>query len=266
MSSASDPGPRRGPLRRLGLLAAAAAAVAATVLVTAGATGDRHPPPLPVRVVGIGDSVTTGTACHCTDFVRLYARALTSRSRPATATNLGAGGLTSEQLLDALRRPGVVREGVSRADVLLVTIGANDLEPLISQWRSSGCPESCWSPSVSKVAGTVADVVRTAQALRGDPHERILVTGYWNVFDDGDEASNAHGPAYVAWTDQLSRGFNSAVCAALRGTGATCVDLYTPFKGDGSSNPTPFLAADGDHPNAAGHRLIAGALLAASGR
>ena len=44
----------------------------------------------------------------------------------------------------------------------------------------------------------------------------------------------------------------------------TYVDIYTPFKGaDGSTDDTALLADDGDHPNAAGHQLIATALLAA---
>jgi len=269
VSSASTPRPGRGPLRRLGLLAAAAVAVVATVLVTAGATGDAHPPGLPgspVRVVGIGDSVTAGTACDCTDFVRLYARGLTSRGTPATASNLGVGGMTAAGLLDAVRRPGAIRDGVSRADVLLVTIGANDLTPQLQRWATGGCPQACWAPPVSRVADTVAELVRTARGLRDAPGERVLVTGYWNVFDDGDEAAAARGTAYLAWSDGLSRALNAALCDAARRSGATCVDLYTPFKGDGSRNPTPLLAPDGDHPNAAGHRLIAGALLAASGR
>ena len=41
-------------------------------------------------------------------------------------------------------------------------------------------------------------------------------------------------------------------------------DLYAAFKGEHAErDPTNLLAADGDHPNAAGHRLIAQALLSA---
>jgi lysophospholipase L1-like esterase len=42
------------------------------------------------------------------------------------------------------------------------------------------------------------------------------------------------------------------------------VDLYAPFKGNGTANPTKFLAGDGDHPNAAGYMLITSALLKAT--
>jgi lysophospholipase L1-like esterase len=44
----------------------------------------------------------------------------------------------------------------------------------------------------------------------------------------------------------------------------TYVDLAEPFKGpSGTGDPSDLLADDGDHPNAAGHRRIASALLAA---
>ena len=261
---------RRHPRWRWALVLLTVLGIVVTGLLTAAGTAEpsttgANRPGGPLRVVGIGDSVTAGTACDCVDFVRLYARELNSRGTPATASNLGIPGLTSAQLLEAVQRPGTLRETVAAGDVLLVTIGANDLEPQLAQWSSGGCPASCWSPAVARVAGNVADLVRAARSLHG-ASQQVLVTGYWNVFDDGDEAATARGTAYLAWSDALSRALNSALCDAALRTGATCVDLYSPFKGDGSRNPTSLLAADGDHPNAAGHRLIAGALLAASGR
>ena len=46
--------------------------------------------------------------------------------------------------------------------------------------------------------------------------------------------------------------------------GAVYVDLFTPFRGaDGSKDCTALLTDDGDHPDAAGHALIARTLLAA---
>ena len=41
-------------------------------------------------------------------------------------------------------------------------------------------------------------------------------------------------------------------------------DIYTPFKGDGSRDDTALLVADGDHPNAPGHLLIAAAIATAA--
>jgi lysophospholipase L1-like esterase len=90
------------------------------------------------------------------------------------------------------------------------------------------------------------------------------VTNYWNVFEDGDVGTAENGGSFQSWSDLLTRAANAQICEAARRGGATCVDLYSPFKGDGSKNPTSRLAADGDHPNAAGHQLIASALLAST--
>ena len=254
--------------------------VLATVLLVAGLTavltawsvapdGRRAAPatrpPAPLTVVGLGDSVTAGTACDCTDYVTRYAAQVPpAAGGPAHAVNLGVGGLTSSQLLSDLDGQGPLPLQVAGADVVLVTVGANDLVPLQDTWAASGCPAACSSPAVQTVARNVTGVVKRIEALRGGHPTRILVTDYWNVFEDGDVASADHGPAYLAWSDDLSRQLNTALCSAAEGAGATCVDLYAPFKGDGGRNPTALLAGDGDHPNAAGHDLIAAALLRAS--
>ncbi len=60
---------------------------------------------------------------------------------------------------------------------------------------------------------------------------------------------------------------NDGLRAAAAAGGATYVDLdatFTTAAGAGNDR-TSLLAADGDHPNAAGHRLIADALVAACG-
>jgi lysophospholipase L1-like esterase len=218
-----------------------------------------------MTVVGLGDSVTAGSACDCADYVARYAAQIPAAAGgPAHAVNLGVGGLTSTQLLADVDGQGPLPQRVATADVVLVTIGANDLVPLQDTWARSGCPAACSSPAVQAVASNVTRIVARVKALRGRQPTRILVTDYWNVFEDGDVASAAHGASYLAWSDDLSRQLDTALCSAAEGAGATCVDLYAPFKGDGGHNPTALLADDGDHPNAAGHDLIAAALLRAS--
>jgi lysophospholipase L1-like esterase len=178
--------------------------------------------------------------------------------------NLGTNGLTAARLRTLLTTPSPTAAGVAEADILLVTIGANDLAALIPRWRVSGCPASCYLPTVDAVGSDIRDILTAAKALRGDQPTRILVTNYWNVFADGDVASATESPAYLRWSDELTRALNIRICAAARRSDAICVDLYAPFKGNGTLNPTQFLAGDGDHPNAAGNDLISAALLAAT--
>ncbi|HEY5249219.1 MAG TPA: SGNH/GDSL hydrolase family protein [Dermatophilaceae bacterium] len=219
-----------------------------------------------VRVVGIGDSVTSGYSCDCEPFVGLYATDLASQRGLATSSvNLGADGGTSSQLLASMTQPGAFRDQVANADIVLVTIGANDLMPLESK-QPAGCPATCYTPVIDSVGHNVELIVDAARAPRPDHPPTILVTDYWNVFQDGDVGTAENGSAFQSWSDTLTRAESTQVCAAARKAGATCVSLYAPFKGGGSINPTSLLAADGDHPNAAGHQLIASTLLAATPR
>ena len=71
------------------------------------------------------------------------------------------------------------------------------------------------------------------------------------------------GRRYLTDSDSMTRMANAAICSAATQAGAICVDTYTPYNGeDGGKDPTELLADDGDHPNAAGHRVIARAMLA----
>lgn len=215
-----------------------------------------------IAVVGLGDSVTAGSNCDCRDFVYLYAdiaRARTGRS--IVVHNLGQGGLTAVELLQQLRTDAEVQRRVSRARVVLVTIGANDQYPSLRQWQRAGCDRSCWGPRVDRLQSGIAAIVSRVQALRGGQRTLVMVTNYWNVFEDGDVAVTDYGSAFLSWSERLTRVANTRICAGALAAGARCTDLYTPFKdADGGSDPTGLLADDGDHPNAAGHRVIAGAL------
>jgi len=216
----------------------------------------------PITVVGIGDSVTAGSNCDCAAFIGLYATGLASaRGLKTSSMNLGVSGWTSSQLLRSLTLPGSFRDQVARADILLVTIGANDLVPLESR-QPSGCGTTCYSPLVESVGHNVELIVAAARAAQPDHPPTTLVTNYWNVFQDGDIGTAENGESFQSWSDILTRAANAQICDAALRAGATCVDLYSPFKGDGSKNPTSRLAADGDHPNSAGHQLIASVLLA----
>ncbi|KRE55281.1 hypothetical protein ASG70_07750 [Phycicoccus sp. Soil748] len=217
----------------------------------------------PRVVVGLGDSVTAGTACGCTDFVTLYAAMLGARSgHSVRPVNLGVGGLTTSSLGAQLATPPVTAS-LSSADVVVVTIGANDLSPLIGQWQRGGCGTTCMDEA-SKAAGAGL-AAALARVRRVTPaHTRVLVTTYWNVFEDGDVADADFGPGFAQWSDEVTRSANAAIRTAAAADGDQVVDLYAPFEGEGDRNPTALLADDGDHPNAAGHRLIARTLLAAT--
>ena len=221
--------------------------------------------PAQLTVVGLGDSVTAGTACDCADYVARYAAQVpASAGGPARAVNLGVGGLTSTELLADLKGQGPMplqvasgRRGARDHRGQRPRAAAGHLRGL----RLPGCVLLARRPGRARnLTGIVAQV----KALRGGHPTRILVTDYWNVFEDGDVASAGHGPSYLAWSDDLSRRLNAAALLGGGGRGRDVRRPLRPVQGRRGRNPTALLAGDGDHPNAAGHGVIAAALLRAS--
>ncbi|RZS90275.1 lysophospholipase L1-like esterase [Motilibacter rhizosphaerae] len=246
---------------RRGALAVALAALLATTCGSAEAsTRTRY-------VVGLGDSVVSASACGCTGFVERYASGLQGDGRTTVALNLGVPGSTSADLLHALLHRGRTRDAVRSSSVVVLMSGANDVSAALADYRSGRCSSGsdCFDDVLEQVQTNLARSVRAVRALRGGAWTRILLLDYWNVTVDGAVARQRWGADYRAETDRVTRATNDAICTAARVTHVQCVDTYAPFKGrDGRKDPTPLLAADGDHPSAAGHQVIARALLEAS--
>jgi acyl-CoA thioesterase-1 len=197
------------------------------------------------RVVTFGDSVPAGTACDCTPFPDLYAARL-----GAASDNLAEPGLTS---LDVRRQvtTAPASAAVRGANVVLVMAGANDLAAALD----AGGGGSYAGPAAD-VQRNVTAVVESVRSIR--PTAAVLVFGYWNVVEDGDVGRRDYGDDGVTEAAAATRSCDDALRRAAAATGAAYVDTTSVFKGDtGEQDPTGLLAADGDHPNAAGHRAIA---------
>jgi lysophospholipase L1-like esterase len=215
----------------------------------------------PYRVVGLGDSVPAGSACDCTSYVSLAGRHEAARlGAGAAVSNLAQGGLTTAGLLDQLDQASVRRD-IARADLVIITIGANDFETGSVADDSCGAPGlSCFQSTLRQQAPQLDAVLKKVGTLLGGRSATVAITGYWNVFLDGDVAAG-RGDDYVRNSVALTKAENAQIAAAAKARAATYVDIFTPFKGaSGTKNDTSLLAGDGDHPDAAGHRKIAKAL------
>lgn len=220
----------------------------------------------PLQVVGLGDSVMAGTACGCPGVVADYVDRLSAAIRqPVTGENLGVPGDTAADLLHRLRSDRQFSAAVAAADVVIVTVGANDLQPQQQQQETGRCPAQCFTPATQTMGSRVAAALAQIRAVRPGPPATLLVTTYWNVFADGAVARAAGGQPQLEWSEDVTEAANRAICAAASKHAAYCVDLNRWFD-DEAPDPTTLLAADGDHPNAAGVEAITTALLAATAR
>jgi acyl-CoA thioesterase-1 len=218
-------------------------------LPSAAATPHRvAQPPAPAPsgepvVVTLGDSVPAGTACDCDPFPVTYARAV-----HATSENLAVPGYTSADVLAQV--PGV-RSSLAGADEVVLMIGANDLAAAFDAGGS-------FSDAATTMQQNVVATIRSIDAVRTTT---VVVLGYWNVVQDGQVAAAAYGPAGVARSETATQYANDSLREAADETHALYISTDAAFHGaDGTQDPTGLLAADGDHPNAAGHAAIAALL------
>ncbi len=227
-----------------------------------------HPARAPMTpqwsMVGLGDSIPAGYACPgCTPFPELYGRQLTAATGSAVAVmNLGVGGWTSADLLRSLDAGQPDAQVVAASEVVTVTIGANDFYPALDTYLAGACGGAddldCFTPVLPQLSSTLSAILGRVSELRVGQPTAVLVTGYWDVFPDGDVAAAVYGPQFSAASATLTRAANTIIQTVTERAGSTYVDLFTPFKGvDRQLDPTALLADDGDHPSQAGHQLIA---------
>ena len=202
-----------------------------------------------------------GNGCGCEPYPVLLGRALSTPTAPVAVTDVGTGGLTTAGLLAQLDDPGL-RQSLRSATVVEVTIGANDFDDaLAGQPRCAAAGSTGFAGPTAALPGLLGRVLHEVRDLA--PGARVLVTGYWDVFLDG-AVGRAQGSDYVQTSDALTRQVDGLVRGARRSRPGRPTSTCTARSSRGRRPASPpLLAADGDHPSAAGHALLAQLLLAA---
>jgi acyl-CoA thioesterase-1 len=214
-------------------------------------------------VVALGDSVPAGLRCECTTFVQAYGAAIAAaRGAGATVHNEAVPGATSADVLEQLDSDDVESE-VRAATTVLIMVGANDFVDSFQTVSEGGVTAANgYSAVANTVQANVTAIVKRVRALSEGP-VHIVVLDYWNTKADGAVARESYSAGQnfaAAWATWYA---NRALRLAALATRAWYVSTFAAFKGShGRQDPTRLLGDDGDHPNAAGHRLIAGALTA----
>jgi len=260
MPAASEQqGRLRGRLRWPRLLAVVSLAVVS--LAVSNSPGDRRTAAVVRTVVALGDSVPSGGGCDCRAFPEMYAATSAARvGEVARTVNLAVDGYTSAEVLSQVADPAA-RSALQTADTVVIMVGANDfLQALADDLDGRLSRADCYTLAKTSVAANVIDTVQQIHAIHPTPVS-VIVVGYWNVAEDGSVGRAAYGADGMAKADRATAYADTALQQAAADTGAHYVATLAAFRGPGGGlDPTPLLAADGDHPNAAGHDRIAQAL------
>jgi lysophospholipase L1-like esterase len=213
-------------------------------------------------VVGLGNSVPSGTACSCENFVSAYAAMVAAGTNTkVTVDNDAVSGSTSADVVDQLSMSAVQAQ-VNSATTVLIMTGANDFNDAFNQVSLGASAAETYAPVATAVQENVTTIVEKIHALNAGAH--VVVLDYWAAMEDGAIAARDYDAATMAASIASTTYVNDALAVAAKATGAIYVSTYAEFKGPtGTNDPTALLAADGDHPDAAGHQLIARTIYAA---
>ena len=142
--------------------------------------------------------------------------------------NLGVGGSTSSELLAALQPGGAEAAGLAGADIVTVTIGANDMGSARSEWQDGTC-SGCIDRVAARLARNLSAILRQVRVDVGRRPLEILVTTYWNVFEEATDpgSDDPRTTAYVTMADRATSKANTAICAR-DGQGAGCLHRPLP--------------------------------------
>lgn len=238
-------------------VALVAALVAVVVPLWMGAAAHPAQAATNASMLAFGDSVPSGARCGCTPFPVLYARQVSSHvRRPVAMRNDAVSGATSGSVLRQVQE-SAVRSQLRGAGTVLVMTGANDfVAPFRRVLRHRERATRAFRPVAARVRANLTATIREMQEIR--PGVRVVVAGYWNVVKDGDVGRRDYGRWGLRKAEQATAWANRAIRDAAAERHVTFVSTYVPFKGvHGRRNPTALLAADGDHPDARGHAVIA---------
>ncbi|MCW2760769.1 MAG: hydrolase family protein [Marmoricola sp.] len=261
-------------------------------LLLAGCGQDRDAPSdsetpdtaAPFRVVVIGDSIPYNASADCpgcTAFADSYGTALERKlRRQVNVENLSRHDGAKTQDIEEQLGSGDLKEPLSHADVVIVSVGFNDQPPYFEPEQPCAATTDTEEQAIRAVQVTSRSCVDEAtMALRA-----LLVSVLTQVRDQASNAAMATLVPYNSWTgwsalDELPKRqrnridatvtygldqWRTVLCAESRTVNATCIDTYRRFNGSKGRNAADkLLADDHTHPSQQGNDVIRDLLLEA---
>ncbi|MFJ5623727.1 GDSL-type esterase/lipase family protein [Peribacillus loiseleuriae] len=193
-------------------------------------------------VVALGDSLTRGTGDDSgKGYVGYVVDDLNERFNGSVVIqNLGINGQVSSQLKKQVKQPNIQRQ-LADADIILLTIGANDL---FQQGRTL---ENFDVATIKTIEDAFVENITTifTDIRKANPDATIFFVGLYNPFIDVDE-TGVTSPTVRDW-NRIAEGVSSTIPRIV------FVPTYDIFQ----LSVNDYLSTDKFHPNQEGYRLIA---------
>ncbi|MGO4599172.1 SGNH/GDSL hydrolase family protein [Terrabacter sp. 2RAF25] len=208
----------------------------------------------------MGDSYMSAQDGQGRSFMRVFGSQLEKKiGRPVEVTVFAEGDSTSASVRDALQNDPKVRTAVGMSDLIVISVGSNDVDPFGIFPQGTCAPRqalaACLKAYAPALVGNYEAIFTALGEVTNGRTTPVRVTSVDNPFIGMRDAPSAtFGRDFFA---QVAAAETDAICSVARGHGARCVDYLHVFGGpDGLDDPARFLAADHAHPGDLGIQTI----------
>ncbi|MDQ1002980.1 lysophospholipase L1-like esterase [Neobacillus niacini] len=196
------------------------------------------------KIVAIGDSLTEGSGDETENggYVGILNHTFEDNNLNITVENFGKKGNRTDQLLKRLENEDVA-SAIKEADIVLITIGANDIMNVFKSNFMNVTMEPFQEERV-KYIDRLKAIVNKLKDL--NPSTQIYLIGFYNPFERHFGEIKELGMIIDSWNDagkSLSEEYENV--------------SYIPTKDLFSNSNMDLLAEDEFHPNTSGYKLMA---------
>ena len=234
------------------VLTACAPQLASTpVMPTALEEGPTEAPPTAISptlptwtYVAFGDSWPSGDHCNgCRPFPALYADALAAApGHQINFINFTTNGGTSQSLLADIQNSQKIREAVMSADIIVISTGANDLEPAFNLYGAGKCGGADQLDCFRKVAedwrASFDGILTEIEALRdGKPTAVRLITNSNEFLADPNLIAGFGRDFALGGGAAITALHHDALCEIAAKHHMLCVDMRPILNGPNWDKP-----------------------------
>lgn len=197
-----------------------------------------------INITALGDSLTQGVGDETNNegYIGVLKNKFDQSDVRVNIQNFGKRGNRTDQLLDRLTEEDALIDAVEKADIILLTIGANDLMKVVKN-NALNLNEAVFNEEEQAFKSRLSTIINTINDY--NPNADIYLLGFFNPFLGYFDNVLALNNILTSWNQTGKTVIESY-------SNGHHIDLYDLF----SLKDISLLADDNFHPNQTGYALI----------